>query len=266
MIIETDAGNVSLEQVGAGPDIVLLHSLLSDRNVFAPIVPALAANHRVNLVDLPGFGSTSLIEADMNAYGDMIGSLLQAGPYDPATTCILGNGLGAFVALATAIRHGSAFDKLVVAGGGAGFTEAGKGAFRGMIGGVEQGGMEGIIEVAIRRIFPEDYLGAHPDQAEERRAVLRRTDTTAFVAACTALLGLDYFEASKSHRQPDAGDRRVGRSGDSAGDGDRSGRPGTRRPTRNHGGRGTRPPTPGPRRFPDPPPGISGLTDRKRNR
>jgi 3-oxoadipate enol-lactonase len=202
VIIETDAGNVSLEQVGAGPDIVLLHSLLSDRNVFAPIVPTLAATHRVNLVDLPGFGSTALIDADMNAYGDMIGALLRAGSYDPATTCVLGNGLGAFVALATAIRHGSAFDKLVVAGGGAGFTEAGKGAFRGMIGGVQQGGMEAIIEVAIRRIFPEDYLEAHPDQAEERRTVLRRTDTTAFVAACTALLGLDYFEAAKAIGNP----------------------------------------------------------------
>ncbi|MGF1667265.1 MAG: alpha/beta fold hydrolase [Acidimicrobiia bacterium] len=202
MIIETDAGSVSLEQIGAGPDIVLLHSLLSDRNVFAPIVPALASTHRVSLVDLPGFGSTSLIEADMNAYGDMIGALLRAGSYDPDTTCVLGNGLGGFVALATAIRHGSAFDKLVVAGCGAGFTEAGRGAFRGMVAGVQQGGMEAIIEVAIRRIFAEDYLAAHPDQAEERRAVLRRSDPAAFVAACTALLGLDYFEASKGVTNP----------------------------------------------------------------
>lgn len=190
--IETAVGPVSLERVGSGPDIVLLHSLLSDRNVFAPIAPDLSQSYRLNLVDLPGFGSTTPVEPDMNAFADLIGALLAAGDYDPSTTTVLGNGLGAFVALGAAIRHGDSFDKLIVVGCGAGFTEAGKGAFQGMINGVEAGGMAAISEVAIRRIFPEDYLAAHPDQAEERRTVLLRTNPEAFIAACQALLGLDY--------------------------------------------------------------------------
>jgi 3-oxoadipate enol-lactonase len=202
LTFETAAGNVSLQRIGSGPDIVLLHSLLSDRNVFDPVVEPLAATHRLNLVDLPGFGETSLIEADMDAYGDLIGALLVAGSFDPATTTVLGNGLGSFVALAAALRHGSAFDRLIIANGGAGFSEAGKAAFGGMIAGVRNGGMEAIIEVAIRRIFTEEYLEAHPDRAEERRAVLRNTDPDAFIAACTALLGLDYRPTARQVTNP----------------------------------------------------------------
>jgi 3-oxoadipate enol-lactonase len=192
MNIETDLGTVSLERVGNGPDIVFLHSLLSDRNVFAPIVPSLAADHRLNLVDLPGFRSTTMVAPDMDAYGDLVGALLRAGDFDPATTSIIGNGLGSFVGLAAAIRHGHLFNELIVAGCGAGFTDQGKLAFERMIAGVEQGGMEAIIEVAVRRVFPEDYLEAHPDQAEERRAVLRGNPPEAFINAARALLGLDY--------------------------------------------------------------------------
>lgn len=202
MIVETASGRVSLDRVGSGPDVVLFHSLLSDRHVFAPIVPALARTHRVNLVDLPGFGSTSMVEPSMDAYADLMGELLRSHDFEPASTTILGNGLGAFVALATAIRHGEHFDRLVIANGGAGFSEQGKAAFSGMIAGVRAGGMEAIIETAIRRIFTEAYLEAHPEQAEERRAVLRRTDPDAFVAACNALLGLDYRQAAATVTNP----------------------------------------------------------------
>jgi 3-oxoadipate enol-lactonase len=176
--------------------------LLSDRNVFTPIVPVLGKSYRMNLVDLPGFGSTTLIEPDMNSFADLIGALLAAGDYDPSTTTLLGNGLGAFVALGVAIRHGDSFNRLIVAGCGAGFTEAGMGAFQGMIKGVEAGGMAAIAEVAIRRIFPEDYLTAHPDQAEERRTVLQRTSPEAFIAACGALLGLDYRDEATRVANP----------------------------------------------------------------
>lgn len=192
MIMETAAGRISLERVGDGPDLVLLHSLLGDRNVFAPVVPFLAQTHRVNLVDLPGFGDTTPAAASIEAYGDAVGGLLDEGGFLPGTTDIIGNGLGAFVALAAAIRYGDRFHKLVLVGCGAVFPEAGKSGFHAMIEKVRGGGMESIVEIALRRIFPESYLAAHPVQAEERRAVLRRTDPEAFVTACQALLALDY--------------------------------------------------------------------------
>jgi 3-oxoadipate enol-lactonase len=190
--IDTPHGLVSVARSGAGPDLVMLHSLLSDRNVFVPIVEELAARWTVNLVDLPGFGSTPRTAPTIDAYADVIGGLLSAGGYDPESTAVLGNGLGAFVALGTAVRHGEMFDRLVLVGCGVGFDETASSAFAGMIDRVRAGGMDGVVDVAVRRIFSEEYLEANPDALEARAAVLRRTDPDAFIDACTALIGMDY--------------------------------------------------------------------------
>ena len=192
LILDTSSGPVSLARSGDGPDLVMLHSLLSDRNVFAPIVDALCERWRVNLVDLPGFGSTSRTVPSIDAYADLIGALLEAGQFDPASTAVLGNGLGAFVALGTAIRHGDRFDRLVLAGCGAAFPADAKSGFHTMIERVETGGMDAVVDVAVRRIFSEQFLLAHPEMLAERAAVLSRTDPGAFVDACRALLDLDY--------------------------------------------------------------------------
>lgn len=192
--VPTPVGPVSLARSGSGPDLVMLHSLLSDRNVFAPIVGELGRRWTVNLVDLPGFGSTPRTSPSIDAYAGVVGSLLSSGGYDPATTAVLGNGLGAFVALGTAIRHGDLFDRLVLVGCGVGFDEGAAAAFAGMIERVRSGGMDAVVDVAVRRIFTEEYLDAHPDALAERAEVLRRTDPDAFIDACTALIGMDYRE------------------------------------------------------------------------
>lgn len=190
--IATASGTLSLQRQGAGPDLVLLHSLLSDRAVFDRVVPALARDWRVNAVDLPGFGTSTPVPPSIDAYADAVGSLLEAGGYDPATTAVLGNGLGAFIGLGAAIRHGHRFHRLVLVGCGAAFPEAARQAFHTMIDRVQTGGMEAVVDIAVRRIFSEEYLAAHPDELEQRRRVLLRTDPAAFVGACRALIDLDY--------------------------------------------------------------------------
>jgi pimeloyl-ACP methyl ester carboxylesterase len=68
---ELVAGRGALKAVrtGEGPDIVVLHSLLADRHAFDPVLPALAAKHRVTLFNLPGFhGSQPPLLALMDAY------------------------------------------------------------------------------------------------------------------------------------------------------------------------------------------------------
>ncbi len=192
MRVATAAGPVSLEQTGDGPDLVLLHSLLTDRHVFDLILPALAEHRRVSLVDLPGFGDTPAVEPTIDAFADVVGGLLEAGGFDPATTALLGNGLGGFVAVGTAIRHGDKFDRLVLAGCGSSIPPEGKGAFRAMIERVAEGGMAAVVDQALHRIFTADYLEAHPEKAEERHRVLLQTDPAAFIAACRALHDLDY--------------------------------------------------------------------------
>ncbi|MDH5505157.1 MAG: alpha/beta hydrolase [Acidimicrobiia bacterium] len=192
MIVETRNGPVSLDQVGEGPDLVMLHSLLSDRHVFDLVVPRLAERHRISLVDLPGFGSTPLVDASLDLYGDCIGGLLEAGDFDPEVTTILGNGLGGFTALATAVRHGDRFNKLILVGCGSSVPPEGKPAFRAMIDKVEKGGMEAVVDLAIARIFPAEFIEANPAMAFARREVLLRTDPVAFQTACQAIHDADY--------------------------------------------------------------------------
>lgn len=190
-VVETASGPVSLERHGSGPDLVMLHSLLSDRHVFDRVVPALAERRTVTLVDLPGFGATPVVDPDIGSYAAVVGALLHDGGFDPATTAVLGNGLGAFVALATAVRHGDAFERLVLAGCGASFDDQSRATFRGMAAAARDRGMGAVVEQGIRRIFTEPYLEAHPDEADERRGVLGATDPDAFARACTALSVLD---------------------------------------------------------------------------
>lgn len=185
-------GRVSFERVGTGPDLVILHSLLTDRRAFEAVVLTLAERHRVNLVDLPGFGDSTRVGPSIDAYADAIGAFLEAGGFDPSATALLGNGLGAFVALGTAVRHGGCFDRLCLVGCGARFPEPARDTFGTMAGSVREGGMEAVVDVAVRRIFPDAYLEAHPEVRAERRAVLMDTDPDAFVTACRALQEADY--------------------------------------------------------------------------
>jgi len=49
---------LAYDRIGAGEPLVLLHGLGSRREVWAPVVPALAASYDVIAVDLPGFGAS----------------------------------------------------------------------------------------------------------------------------------------------------------------------------------------------------------------
>lgn len=184
------ASTITASAVGEGTDLVLLHSLLTDRGVWDLVVPALARERRVWVVDLPGYGDSAPAPADIGAYADRIAEFFDDRGL-PADTAVMGNGLGAAVALALAVRHGDRFDRLVIAGGAAEFPDEAKQPFVTMGERVRAEGMAGIVDLAVRRIFTDDYLAAHPDAVEERREVLLRADPEAFAGACDALRDMD---------------------------------------------------------------------------
>jgi 3-oxoadipate enol-lactonase len=193
-------GRVSFGDSGDGALRVALHSLLTDRNAFQPVTAPIGG--RLISVDLPGFGSTGPAEPDIDDYAHRVGAFLEAvGPTSDGVT-LIGNGLGAFVALGTAIHHGDLFDRLLLIGCGAAFPDQAKAVFTSMIEAVSFGGVEAVIPVALRRIYTDGYLAENPEKAEERAEVLRQTDVAAFVTACTALVGLDYTVAARSVTNP----------------------------------------------------------------
>jgi 3-oxoadipate enol-lactonase len=196
----TPQGKVSYSDTGAGEIRVLLHSLLTDSSAFDQVNGLLGG--RVINVDLPGFGSTDQVGADIDEYAHLVAAFVETRDREPAEITLVGNGLGAFVALGTAVHHGAAFDRLLLVGCGAVFPEPTKAAFQNMIGLVEDGGMEAVIPVALRRIFTEDYLEDHPEMGDQRADVLRKMDPEAFITACEALIGLDYRSAAAQVTNP----------------------------------------------------------------
>ena len=189
-MLETNGRRFDYAQEGQGRPLVLLHSLLTERESFAPIVPALARIRRATLLSLPGFGESSPEAGSIEDRADRVAEFLEALAPGAAVD-VLGNGFGGFIAIALAARHPRRVGRLILADTGATFTEEGRAPFRGMAAAVRKSGMEAILEPAVRRIFPADYLAAHPQAAEERKAVLRQVDPIQFAAACEALAAVD---------------------------------------------------------------------------
>ncbi|GAB2515809.1 alpha/beta fold hydrolase [Nocardia heshunensis] len=102
--VSTTAGQLAYEDTGTGPAIVALHANLHDHHDFDPIVPALAAEHRVIAVDWPGHGASEP-NPGVTAVGlaDTLLELVTALDLDRAV--FLGNSVGGYAAARLAIDH-----------------------------------------------------------------------------------------------------------------------------------------------------------------
>jgi pimeloyl-ACP methyl ester carboxylesterase len=107
--------NLYYETYGAGRPMVLLHGGLGSGEMFGPILPTLAARHRVIAVDLQGHGRTADIDRplDVRLMADDIAALIDHLAL--AKPDVVGYSLGGGVALRLAIQHPEKVGKLVSA-------------------------------------------------------------------------------------------------------------------------------------------------------
>ena len=188
-VIDAGAFKVDVEQTGAGRPLVLLHSLLADRSAFDRVVPALSNRHRLVLVNLPGYGASSPAGGSIEDYADWVAAVVQK--MELKRPDVLGNGFGGFIAVAAAARHGELFERLIAAPALVAFPEPAKQPLRALAGRVEKEGMSGALDIAIRRMFPESFIAAHPEVVAERKRALEKADAGCFRTACLALAELD---------------------------------------------------------------------------
>ena len=150
--------DLDIVRMGAGRDLVLLHSLLTDLSAFDLVAPPLAKTRRLTLVNLPGYGASGPAGEDVESYADRIAAMIAALRL-PRQTDILGNGFGGFIAVA--------------------------------------------LDIAIRRMFPETFIAAHPRVVSERRRALEKeADARCFQRACLALARLDFTPVLGKIRNP----------------------------------------------------------------
>jgi 3-oxoadipate enol-lactonase len=190
-LAKAGAAAVEYDQHGGGPHLLLIHSLLTELTVFDLVVPRLAEQHTVTRINLPGFGaSTPIVLNSLEDHADHVARVMDALKL-PTDTTVFGNGFGAFVALALAIRHGKRFGKLIVADTLAAFPEAARVPFRVMAEKVSNGGMQAVLDTAIGRMFPPAFAQAHPAVIADRKAKLAKVDAQCFARACLALASMD---------------------------------------------------------------------------
>ena len=200
--LSVNGSKVEFQQSGKGPDLLLLHSLLTELTVFDRIAPVLSANRRVTCVNLPGFGASAPLALNsVGDYADHVASAMDALAL-PADSAVFGNGFGAFVALELAIRHGRRFGRLMVADTLAAFPEPARLPFRGMAEKVRSGGMAAVLDTAIGRMFPPAFAAAHPEVVAARKVALSPADPECFARACLALAALDLRPSLPGIRNP----------------------------------------------------------------
>jgi len=193
---------VDHDQRGNGPDLLLIHSLLTERSVFDLVLPQLAARYRVTRINLPGFGSSPpAVLHSVADHADHVARVMDELKL-PKDTAVFGNGFGAFVALELAIRHGKRFGRLIVADTLAAFPEAARVPFRGMAERVSKDGMAAVLDTAIGRMFPESFSKRFPEVVAERKAALGKVDPRCFARACLALASMDLSEKTKDIKNP----------------------------------------------------------------
>jgi pimeloyl-ACP methyl ester carboxylesterase len=180
-------GVLTAARTGTGRDIVVLHSLLTDRGAFNPVLPAMAAKHRVTLFNLPGFhGSEPVVTALLDAYVARIEDGFQEFGIEK-DAILIGNGFGGTLALAFALDHPERVGKLVVSDATAAFPDDGRAALAEMAQKAANGGLGAVAEIAAARVHSPDYLGAHPELIEQRRRTLTGVNAKAFADACKVL-------------------------------------------------------------------------------
>lgn len=182
---------VEYQQAGSGPDLLLIHSLLTEMSVFEKVLPALSGNRRVTTINLPGFGASTPAEInDLPQMAAHVAKVMDALKL-PSSTDLFGNGFGAFVSLQFAIDHGAKIRKLMVADCVPAFPEAGRAPFRGLAQKVRAEGMGAVLDAAIGRMFPPAFQQAHPEVVAVRKQRLGAVDAQCFARACLALSQMD---------------------------------------------------------------------------
>ena len=95
--LQVGENQIHYEQVGEGPNLFLLPTLLAEMSVYDDVIDDLAGQFRVTRVNFPGFGSSSgTMKQSIEAYADLIAEIINMLSL-PAETNIIGNGFGGFL-------------------------------------------------------------------------------------------------------------------------------------------------------------------------
>lgn len=170
---------------------VLSHALGCNLSMWDALAADLAQHARVVRYDQRGHG----------------GSDASAGPYtmaelaDDAARLMdelalgqvvwIGLSMGGMVGQELALRHPAKVRALVLANTTSGYPAEARAGWAQRIAGIEQGGLEGIVDGALQRWFHPGFHAEQPQTVAHWRAQVLRCDAAAYVACCHAIASVD---------------------------------------------------------------------------
>ena len=111
--VDVEGTRVRWRITGAGPPLVLVHGLAGSWRWWRPVIPALAAERTVHLLDLPGFGRVPKVRAfHLDRALDWLAAWARAAALGPAD--VVGHSLGAVLCARLAARHPETVRRLVL--------------------------------------------------------------------------------------------------------------------------------------------------------
>lgn len=165
---------------GAGPRVVLLHPVGLDGGFWGALPGALAPEHTVAAIDLPGHGVSPDAERPgrMQRHVDCVAGAIEA--LGGGGAAVVGVSLGGMVAQNLALQRPDLVRALVLAGCPGAIPESGRAAILARGAEAEAGGMPAVLEATLSRWFTP---GFRDDPAVARVAERLLADTPSNFAA-----------------------------------------------------------------------------------
>jgi 3-oxoadipate enol-lactonase len=190
-IVTDDGCRIAMTMEGreGAPVLVLSSSLGATRALWDPVVPALAARHRVLRYDTRGHGASDAPAGDytLERLGRDVLALLDAVGAARAHVC--GISMGGMIAQWLAAEAPGRVDRLVLANTAAFMGPAS--AWDARIAAVRAGGMAALVDATVARWLTPAFRERAPDVAARVRAMILSIDPVGYVGCCAALRDMD---------------------------------------------------------------------------
>ena len=174
--------------------IVLSHALGLDLHMWDALAAELAQQHEVLRYDHRGHGGSASPPGPytMHELVDDAARLIREWGRGPVL--FIGLSMGGMVGQGLAIHHPELLSALVIANSASQYPPAAHAAWAQRIAAVQAGGMAAVADTVVERYLYDEFRAAHPDQAAALRTRLLRCDPAGYMAASSAVSGVDWSE------------------------------------------------------------------------